>query len=181
MMNDVMNEEILSSERLYDGRVIKLDRLDVRLMNGQTAMRELVQHPGAVAIVPLDAGDHVLLVRQYRIAARRVLLEVPAGTLKLNEDPLDCAARELQEETGYRADRFESLGGIFVAPGYTTEFIHLFLASGLVESRLPGDEDEFIEVERVPLARALDLIDRGEIVDGKSIVSLLKVARLRGL
>lgn len=176
-----MNEEILSSERLYDGRVIKLDRLDVRLINGQTAMRELVQHPGAVAIVPLDADDHVLLVRQYRIAARRVLLEVPAGTLKPNEDPRDCAIRELQEETGRRAERFEPLGGIFVAPGYTTEFIHLFLATGLVESRLPADDDEFIEVERVSLGRALDLIDQGEIIDGKSIVSLLKVARLRGL
>lgn len=176
-----MNEEILSSERLYEGRVIKLDRLDVRLSNGLTAMRELVQHPGAVAVVPLDAEGNVLMVRQYRIAARRVMLEVPAGTLGLNEDPGDCAVRELQEETGYRAERFESLGGIFVAPGYTTEFIHLYLATDLVESRLPGDEDEFIEVDRVPLAEAIAMIDRGEIIDGKSIVSLLKVARQRGI
>ena len=176
-----MNEEILSSERLYEGRVIKLDRLDVRLSNGLTAMRELVQHPGAVAVVPLDAESNVLMVRQYRIAARRVMLEVPAGTLGLNEDPGDCAVRELQEETGYRAERFESLGGIFVAPGYTTEFIHLYLAMDLVESRLPGDEDEFIEVDRVPLAEAIAMIDRGEIIDGKSIVSLLKVARQRGI
>lgn len=176
-----MNEEILSSERLYEGRVIKLDRLDVRLSNGLMAMRELVQHPGAVAVVPLDAEGNVLMVRQYRIAARRVMLEVPAGTLGVNEDPGDCAVRELQEETGYRAERFESLGGIFVAPGYTTEFIHLFLATDLVESRLPGDEDEFIEVDRVPLAEAIAMIDRGEIIDGKSIVSLLKVARRRGI
>lgn len=176
-----MNEEILSSERLYEGRVIKLDRLDVRLSNGLTAMRELVQHPGAVAVVPLDAQGNVLMVRQFRIAARRVMLEVPAGTLGLNEDPADCAVRELQEETGYRAERFESLGGIFVAPGYTTEFIHLFLATDLIESRLPGDEDEFIEVDRVPLAEAIAMIDRGEIIDGKSIVSLLKVARQRGI
>lgn len=181
MTADPMREETITSERLYTGRVITLDKLEVRLPNGAPAMRELVRHPGAVAIVPLDDADNVLLVRQYRIAADRVLLEIPAGTLNPAETPLACAERELQEETGYRAAQIEPLGGIFVAPGYTTEYIHLYVATGLTESRLPGDEDEFIEVERVPLTECLARIERGEMIDAKSITALLKVARQRGV
>ncbi|MFN8377643.1 MAG: NUDIX hydrolase [Anaerolineae bacterium] len=175
-----MQEIVTHEERVYDGRVIHLALLDVTLPDGGTAKRELVRHPGAVAIVPL-MGEDVLMVRQFRMAANRVMLEIPAGTLNPGEEPLVCAERELQEETGYKPGVLESLGGIFVAPGYTTEFIHLFLATGLTESRLEMDEDEFIEPVRMPLRDLVAMIDRGEIQDGKSTAALLKVARRMGI
>lgn len=176
-----MKETILDQQEIYSGRVVHLSVLNVRLPNGKQAKRELIKHPGAVAIVALDEAQNVLLVRQYRLAADRMLLEIPAGTLNRAEDPLVCAERELQEEAGYFPGKLESLGGIFVAPGYTTEFIHLFLATQLRESRLDMDDDEFIEVSRVPLTEALAMVDGGEIIDGKSISGLLKAARRLGL
>ena len=176
-----MEEITLRSERVYDGRIIKLDLVDVRLPDGKPARRELIRHPGAVAIVALDQAQNVLLVRQFRSAAGKILLEIPAGTLNPSETPLACAERELQEETGYRPGRLENIGGIYTAPGYTTEFIHLFQASDLIESRLDHDDDEFIEAERVPLAQALAMIESGEIADGKSVAGLLRVARRLGV
>ncbi len=177
--SDISPEIPLSETPIYSGRVVNLVVADVQLQNGMTSKRELVRHPGAVAIVAIDANDHVLLVRQYRFAAQQVMTEIPAGTLNPGEDPAFCAERELQEETGYKAGELISLGGLFVAPGYTTEFIHLFLARDLSESRLAMDDDEFIDVQRVPFNDALAMIDHGQIIDGKSIVGLLKVARLR--
>lgn len=176
-----MEERILNTQSIYRGRVVNLDVLDVALHNGELAKRELVRHPGAVAIVALLPNDDVLLVRQFRIAAGKVMLEIPAGTLNPNENPLACAERELQEETGYRPGAMESLGGMFVAPGYTTEYIHLFLATDLTESRLAMDDDEVIEVDRVPLAETIRMIERGDIHDGKSMTALLRVARMRGV
>jgi ADP-ribose pyrophosphatase len=176
-----MEEKATSSRRVYDGRVIKLDVLDVTLPNGQASQREIVKHPGAVAVVALDDERNILLVRQWRMAAERIMLEVPAGTLKPNEDPLVCADRELQEETGCKAGRFERLGAFFVAPGYTTEKIHLFLATNLSDSRLPMDDDEFIELVRIPLDDAIRRVVTGEIEDGKTITGILRAARLYGL
>ncbi|MBK8032792.1 MAG: NUDIX hydrolase [Anaerolineae bacterium] len=176
-----MQETVLNSEEIYRGRVIQLSVLDVRLPNGKTSRRELIKHPGAVAIIALDAANNVLLVRQFRMAADRVMMEIPAGTLEPGEDPLVCAERELQEETGYRPGKLEAFGGIYVAPGYTSEFIHHFIATDLTESRLEMDDDEFIEASFVPMTEALAMIERGEIIDGKSISGLLKVARRLGL
>lgn len=175
-----MQETITHKEQVYDGRIVHLELLDVTLPNGETAKRELVRHPGAVAIVPL-IGEDVLLVRQYRIAAGQTMLEIPAGTLNPGEAPLICAERELQEETGYKPGVLEPLGGIFTAPGYTTEFIHLYLARDLGESRLAMDDDEFIEVVRVPLREALEMLNTGEIKDGKSAAALLLAARRLGV
>ncbi len=176
-----MNETILHTESIYEGRVIRLALLKVQLPDGRSARRELVRHPGAVAVVALDAAQNLLLVRQFRIAAGQVLLEIPAGTLEPNEPPFDCAKRELQEETGFHPGKIEPIGGIYVAPGYTTEFIHLFLATDLTESRLDSDADEFIEVERIHLTEALAMIERGDIIDGKSITGILRVARRLGI
>ena len=176
-----MEEKTLSSRRIYDGRVIKLDVLDIELSNGQKSMREIVRHPGAVAIVALDDQRNVLMVRQWRMAAERVMLEIPAGTLNSGEEPLACADRELQEETGQKAGKLEPLGAFFVAPGYTTEKIHLFLATGLTESRLPMDDDEFIELEHIPLEEAVRRVTSGEIEDGKTITGILRAARLYGV
>lgn len=176
-----MDETTLKSQRIYEGRVIKLDLLDVRLPDGKEGRRELVVHPGAVAIVALDGAWNVLLVRQFRSAAQRVLWEIPAGTLNPGEEPLACAVRELQEETGYFPGKLEPIGGIYPAPGYTTEFIHLFIATELSESRLEHDEDEFIEVERRSIAEALDMIESGVIADGKSVAGIMRLARRLGI
>lgn len=176
-----MQEVILNREDIYQGRVVNLSVLTVKLPNGAEARREVIKHPGAVAVVALDDEQNILLVRQYRIAADKILSEIPAGTLNPGEDPAVCAERELQEEVGMRPGKLESLGGIYVAPGYTTEYIHLFLATDMQESRLNMDDDEFIEVDRMPLAEAVAMIERGEIMDGKSISALLLVARRLGV
>ncbi len=174
-----MDEKIISTEKIYTGRVINVDVHKVLLPNGTQQVRELVRHPGATAIVAVDKQGKILIVRQFRIAAGKVMCEIPAGTLQVGEDPLQCAIRELQEETGFKPGKIEPLGGFFVAPGYTTEYIHLYWASDLIESRLPGDEDEFIEVEHVGLTEALSMIEKGEIADGKTIIGLLCYARLK--
>ena len=172
-----MNETILNTRSAFSGKLIHVDLLETRLPDGNIGQRELVRHPGAVAIVALDADENVLLVRQYRIGAEQSLLEIPAGTLEAGEDPAICADRELQEEASYKPGTLEALGGFYVAPGYTTEYIHLFLARDLTEASLDADDDEFISVEIMPLDSALNLIDRGEIIDGKTINGLLRVAR----
>lgn len=172
-----MREIITQEQQVYQGRIVKLALLDVQLPNGESGKREIIRHPGAVAIVALDDDGNVLLVRQYRIAADKVLQEIPAGTLKPGEDPRLCAERELQEETGFKPGKLERIGGIYPAPGYTTEYIHLFLATDLQPSPLPMDDDEFIEVDRMPLAQAVALVDAGEICDAKSVAGLLRVAR----
>ena len=176
---DPRDEPILSDEVIYDGKLVKLHRLTVELPDGARAQREVVRHPGAVAMVPL-LGDDVLLVRQFRVAAGKILLEIPAGTLEDGEAPEAAAVRELQEEIGYRPERLERLGGEYTAPGYTSEYIHLFLASELMPSRLRQDSDEFIEVVRLPFAEALAMAERGAIEDGKTLVGLLLAARRLG-
>jgi ADP-ribose pyrophosphatase len=176
-----MKETITATDRVYEGRVVTLDIHNVTLPDGNTSVREVVQHPGAVAVVALDADQNVLLVRQYRIAADEVLLEIPAGTLNTGEDPQLCADRELQEETGFRAASFQAMGGIYTAPGYTSEYIHLFLATELSASVLPMDDDEFIEIETMPLWQALARIESGDIRDGKSVAGLLRAARILGV
>ena len=175
------DESVLKHETLYEGRIVKLYLETVRLPNGEEARREIIRHPGAVAIVPVDEEQRVTLVRQFRLAAGRHMLEVPAGTLEPGEEPLVCAERELQEEAGMFPGKLEALGGIFVAPGYSSEYIHLYLATDLRPSQLEGDADEFLEVRSMLLTEALALIDSGELNDGKTITALLLAARRLGL
>lgn len=176
-----MEETIVSTRKVYSGKIVKLDVHEVILPDGQHSKREQIRHPGAVAVVALDEQQNLILVRQFRLAAKQIMIEIPAGTLYPEEPPEECAIREMQEETGYKPARLEALGGFFVAPGYTTEYIHLFLATELTPSPLPGDVDEFIEVLKLPFADALKMIDSGEIMDAKTITGLLRVARRMGL
>jgi ADP-ribose pyrophosphatase len=173
-----MAETSIDQTEIYRGRVIRLDVHTVQLDNGNRSMREIVTHPGAVAIVAVDEQQRVLLVRQFRFAAGRELLEIPAGTLEPGEDPMDCAARELREETGFRPLGLTSLGGIYVAPGYTTEFIHLYLCQAMKYDPLNMDDDESIELVRVPLKEVSSLILSGQIIDAKSVTALLRVLLL---
>ena len=149
----------------------------MELANGNTACREIVEHAPVVAIVPLDENGEIILVRQYRLAAEEALLELPAGLVDPGEDLEAAAQRELQEETGYRAASLRRLGGFFVSPGFCTEFIHIYLAAGLTESPLDGDEDEDIRIERMPLAEAVRLVETGDIKDAKSVAGLLLASR----
>lgn len=171
-------EHVRESRRGYDGRLLHVRIDGVALPNGKTATREIVEHPGAVAIVPLLDDNTVLLVQQYRPAAGQVLWEIPAGTLEPGEDPRDCALREIAEETGYRAGRMEKIYEAFVAPGYCMELMHGFVATQLTPGATNPDPDEFIRVETVPFDEALRMIDRMEIRDAKTICGLLYVARI---
>lgn len=180
MAEERLKEETLNSERAFDGKLIKVRVDQVRLPNGFTARREVVEHPGAVAIVPLLEGDRVVLVRQYRHPANKILLEIPAGTLGPGEDPEACAVRELAEEIGYRPGKLVPLFEMFLAPGYSSELIRVFLASELEYAPGKSDEDEILEIETLPLEQVVAMIDRGEIQDAKTICGVLAVSRKRG-
>ncbi len=172
--------ELTDSEVVFDGRLFDL-RLDtLRAPEGHTFRREMVYHPGAVCMIPVDGDGRLLLVEQYRHGARTRLLEIPAGTLEPGEDPAQTAARELREEVGMRAARVESLGGFWIAPSYATEYIHLFLCGDLTPDPLPGDEDEDIEVVRLTREEAVAAVDEGRIIDAKSIAGILRWERLSG-
>ena len=172
------NPRLLSSETVYEGRLFNVDLDRIEMDGGVIAHRETLRHPGAVAMVPVTADGKLLLVTQYRHAAGRRLLELPAGTLEKGEEPIAAVARELPEEVGHRPGRIEPLGGFYVAPGYTTEYIHLFVCTELEESRLDGDEDEDIEVEVLSTSEALAAIESGEICDAKSVIGILRWVRL---
>jgi ADP-ribose pyrophosphatase len=172
-----MKEEILSTETIFDGRIVHLRLHKVRLPDGRESIRELIEHQGAVAIVAVDEEQHVLLVKQFRTGTQSVLYEIPAGLLETGEEPLDAAIREMREETGYRPLNVESMGGIYLSPAYSTEYIHLFLATGYESAPLAQDHDEFIEAVRVPFGEALAMIDRAEILAATSVTALLKAAR----
>lgn len=173
-----MPEEVLGTRRIYEGRVINLRVDQVRLSSGIEAKREIVEHPGAVAIVPVLEGGRVVLVRQYRSAVAEDLLEIPAGTLKKGEDPLVCAKRELIEETNYSAGRMEQFMFSWVAPGYSSEAMYYFLATDLAPCQGTQDEDEDVSVEIVELAEVLKLIQSGKIRDTKTIAGLLAALQL---
>jgi ADP-ribose pyrophosphatase len=173
-------EETLSSRRLYDGAVVRLRVDRVRMPSGREAIREVVEHSGAVVIVAVDAEGRVLLVRQYRHPIARPLLELPAGTLDGDEEPDACAARELQEETGFRPGRLQRLGRFLVSPGYSTEYIHAYLATDLEPATAGGGDEEEIQVLALPLAELLRLAETGELEDGKSLAALFLYLRLKG-
>jgi ADP-ribose pyrophosphatase len=175
----IADPKTLSTETVYSGRLFNIEAHELEMASGVRARREILKHPGAVCMVPVDAEGHILLVTQYRHAAGQRLLELPAGTLEPGEDPRDTAARELQEEIGQRATRIEGLGGFYVAPGYTSEYIHLYICTELSASKLQGDDDEDIEIERKTLAEALVAIERGAICDAKSIVGILRYSRMQ--
>ena len=168
---------VLSSRSVHDGRIVKLSLEEVRLPNGNVITLELIRHPGAAAVVPVDSDGNVILVRQYRHATGSWLLEVPAGKLDHpGESPEDCALREVEEETGYRAGRLVPLGWIWTTPGFTNEKIWLYLALDLSATRSNLQTDEVLTVEVLPLAEAARRAVSGEIVDAKSVCALLRAA-----
>ena len=160
------------SRRIFKGRVVTLDIDTVTLPNGATIELEMIHHPGAAAVVPMKEDGTVILIRQYRHAVGGYIYEIPAGKLHPGEDPKLCAARELQEEIGYRADSLELLTSVLTTPGFTDEVIHIYKGTGLTKGKQDLDHDEVIEIIELPLEKALGQIIDGTIRDAKTIVGL---------
>ncbi len=172
-----METKVLEKTLLHQGRVFKLIREKMRLPNGTTVDLDIIRHPGAAAMVPLKDDGSLIMVRQYRHAVGGYIWEIPAGTLDHGESPLECAKRELIEETGYAAESWEGLGTIIPVPGYSDEKIHIFLAADLHAALQNLDSDEIIHVREVPFEKAFAMIEKGEIKDSKTITSLFLAKR----
>ena len=173
-----LEEKTVKQTMLHRGRIVNLREDDVRLPNGNLAKREVVEHPGGVSVVALDELNRVLFVRQFRYPYERVLLEIPAGKLSPGEDPLECGKRELKEETGAVGEAYQSLGVLYPSPGYCDEIIYLYITRVTEMKQASPDEDEFLEVEKIPLETAVEMILAGQIEDAKTQTAVLKTAML---
>jgi len=174
MKDEELREKFLSSEDIYPGKIIRVQRWQVELPNGQTALREVVRHNGASAIVPVDDLGRVTLVRQHRVAIDECTWEIPAGKLDTPaEDPFDAAKRELEEETGLQAAHWQKLTSMYTTPGFCNERISIYLATGLSQHPSHPDADEFLRIKKIPLDDAIAQCVSGEIQDGKTLVGLL--------
>lgn len=174
-----LTETPLQQTVIYDGKIIRVRVDDARLPSGAIAKREVVDHPGGVCVAALTDQEELLFVRQFRYPYGEVIPEIPAGKLEPGEDPLPAGKRELREETGATAAHYESLGQLYPSPGYCGEIIHMYMATGLSFGEMSPDEDEFLEVERVALDKAVDMVLSGDIKDAKTQAAVLKVAMKR--
>ena len=165
--------ELIKSEHLLQGRAFKIRRDHLKTPDGRETKFEIIEHGGSVVIIPVDFDGNMLFVRQYRHAAGEDLLELPAGTREGDEPYEDCAAREIREETGMEAGKLEKVGEFYLAPGYSTEFMGVFLATELKHNPLEADDDEFLSVEKTPVKEVFEMAGRGEIPDAKSLAALL--------
>ena len=169
-------EKKLDSQTLFQGRIIEVHKDSVELENGKKTTRELVIHHGGVCIVALDDEDRLLLVKQFRYPYQKEIIELPAGKIELGEDPRICGIRELEEECGCVADRFEKLTQLYPTPAYCTEIIHIYYAEGLHQTQQHLDPGEFLTVLRVPFEQAVQMVLNGEIEDAKTQIGILQLA-----
>jgi ADP-ribose pyrophosphatase len=167
-----MKFELLKSETTYEGRAFSVRRDDLLTPAGTTVKYDIIQHVGSVIIVPVDDHGQMYFVRQYRHAAQIELLELPAGTLEINEPPIASAAREIREETGMAAKNIREIGSFYLAPGYSTELMHVFLATDLSHDPLDPDADEYLSVEKMTVAEALHQAESGQMLDAKTVAAL---------
>ena len=172
-----LTEKKLRSELKYSGVIVDVTLDEAELCSGSVAKREVVHHPGGVAVLPLDADGSCYMVRQYRYPVGDVVLEIPAGKLDRGEEHMVCAVRELSEETGLRAQEYVDLGCFYTSPGYSDEIIHVNLAMGLQKGESHPDEDEFLRVEKISLERLTELAMDGSIIDAKTVIAVLKARR----
>lgn len=173
-----LEEKQLSFEYKFKGRIINLRVDEALLPNGATASREIVEHNGGICVVPLTENNEILMVEQFRYPYGEVVLEIPAGKRDGNEEPLEGGKRELKEETGATAESYTFLGELYPTPGYCGEIIYMYLARGLSYGETDPDEDEFLNVKRIPLEKAVDMIMSGEIKDAKTQTAILKTERM---
>jgi len=172
-------EKPLSTEQLFKGRVITLRKDMVELENGNVTSREVIEHPGGVAVAAIDDGGNLLMVRQFRYPFAQALLEIPAGKLEYGEDAFACGKRELEEETGYVAETYCSLGQLLPTPAYDNEIIHLYFAKNLSKTKQHLDADEFLSVEKIPFEKAVEMVLNNEIRDAKTQIAILKTKLFR--
>lgn len=169
-----LEEKTVSSESVYKGRIFEVTKDTALLENGKEVQRDVVHHSGGVTIIPVTDNEEILMVRQYRYPHHKVMLEIPAGKIEPGEKHYDCGKRELLEETGCTCKKYEYLGEIVPTPAYVSEVIHLYIASGLEFSAQDLDEDEFLDVEKVPLEKAVSMVLNGEITDSKTQIGVLR-------
>ncbi|MFC4680590.1 NUDIX hydrolase [Exiguobacterium aestuarii] len=167
-----MEEKTIEREVIYQGKIFDVEKHVVSLPNGNTSVRELVYHNGAVAVLVIDESDNIVMVEQYRKAFESMSLEIPAGKLEKGEDPVASAERELAEETGYSAESLEKIFSFYGAPGFCSERVDVFVAKGLSAGEMNLDEDEFLNVKRYSFDEVVDLLDRGIITDAKTIMAI---------
>ena len=173
-MKDSFEEKQISSEKVFDGRLLHVYRDQVLLPNGKDGIREYMKHPGAVCVVPVTDEGNVIVERQFRYPFHKMILEVPAGKLEAGEEPLEAIKRELREETGGIAENYIALGAYYPSVAYTDEVIYLYLATGISFAEQNLDEDEFLKVEQIPFGELIRMVMEGEIQDGKTQTALLK-------
>lgn len=176
-----LQEKTVDTEPIFDGKIIKVRKDKAELENGSVVTRELVIHPGGVCVVPVNEKGEVYLVKQFRYPFQEVLTEIPAGKLEVGEDHRSAGLRELKEEVGAECESFEYLGVMYPSVAYLTEKIHMYLATGLSFGEQSLDEDEFLDVEKIPLSQAVEMVISGEIKDGKTQTALLLAARKLGI
>lgn len=167
-------EKQINSEEKYKGIIVRVRLDEAELHTGKHVRREVVEHPGGVSILPVDDEGNCYLVRQFRYPFGRMLLEIPAGKLEKGEEPLSCAVRELSEETGFQAEQLIDLGSCYTSPGFSTEVLYVYLALGLHAGRSHPDQDEYLNVEKIPLKELCEKVMRNEISDGKTVIAILK-------
>lgn len=171
----VYEEKTMKTEKIYEGKILTLRVDTVELPDKKYTKREIVEHPGAVAILALTDDKEVVLVKQFRKAVEQELLEVPAGKLEAGEEPEICAVRELKEETGFTAEKMEYIFQYHTSPGFSNEKIHLFFATGLKEGMAQPENDEYIDIEKIKIDELIYMIREGKIKDGKTVIAILTV------
>ena len=172
-----LKETTISQKTVYEGVIVNVRLDEIQLPDGRPGRRELIEHPGAVAVFAIDEQDRVVLVRQYRYAVGEPVLELPAGKLEPGEDPRDSALRELEEETGLQPKTVLPMGVAYSSPGILQETLHLYFAKDLVQADAHPDDGEFVEVLRIPYGELMDMVRRDEIKDGKTLAGILKAQR----
>ncbi|MDK2918916.1 MAG: ADP-ribose pyrophosphatase [Candidatus Petromonas sp.] len=171
----MITERTIKTDKIYQGKIINLRVDTVELPDKKYSKREIVEHPGAVAIVPITNNNKIIMVKQYRKPVEETLLEVPAGKLEINEEPIECAKRELLEETGYKSEDLEYILSFYTSPGFSNESISIYTARNLVKDIAQPDEDEYIEIQEYEIDELIKMIQEGNIKDAKTIISILSV------
>lgn len=166
-------EKTLKSEMKFKGNVVNMRVDTVELTNGKIATRDVVEHPGGVGVAAITENNELLIVKQFRAGPKKVLREIPAGKLERGEDPKVCGLRELEEETGYTAKEFFKVCECYSSPGFTDELLHIYVAKDLVKTQINPDEDEFLEIEKIPISELKHMIETSEICDAKTVIAIL--------